>query len=60
MTVLLIRVQIGGIRIILLDRYQFQANEKVDKLNFLPENLFMLSKILKIITHVKLMREIKH
>jgi hypothetical protein len=29
------------------DRYQFQADENVDKVDFFPENFNMLSKILK-------------
>jgi hypothetical protein len=28
-------------------RYKFQANEKVDKVDFFPENFNVLSKILK-------------
>jgi hypothetical protein len=42
------------------DRYQFQSNEKVDKLYFFPENFKMLPKILTILTPVTLMRKIKH
>jgi hypothetical protein len=42
------------------DRYQFQADENVDKLNFFPENFNMLSKILKIATYLTLVRKIKH
>ncbi len=34
------------------DRYQFQENGKVSKLNFFSENVIMLSKILKIMTHL--------
>jgi hypothetical protein len=47
------KVQINKmtIRIILLapdpDRYQFNSNEKVDKVDFFPENFNMLSKTLK-------------
>jgi hypothetical protein len=32
------------------DWYQFQTNDQVDKLYFLPENFNLLSKILKIMT----------
>jgi hypothetical protein len=41
------------------DRYQFQADEKVNKLKNFPENFNMLSKILKIVTYLTLMRKIK-
>jgi hypothetical protein len=30
-----------------LDRHQFQANQKVNQVDFFPENFNMLSKILK-------------
>jgi hypothetical protein len=40
------------------DRYQFQANEKFDKLNFFQENFDMLVKILKIMTHLTLIGKI--
>jgi hypothetical protein len=30
------------------DRYQVQANENVEKLNFFPENFNIVSKIMKI------------
>ncbi len=43
-----------------LDRYQFHANEKVDNVDFLPGNCTMLSKILKNMTRLTLMRKIKH
>jgi hypothetical protein len=51
----------GRIRIILPDpdRNQFQANEKVEILNFFLENFNMLAEILKIMTHLTLMRKIK-
>jgi hypothetical protein len=39
------------------DRCQFQANEKVDKVDFFQKNLYMLSKILKTYTHLTLMRK---
>ncbi len=46
------------------DRYQFQANDIIDELQvlflFIPENFNMLSKILKIMTHLTLMRKINH
>jgi hypothetical protein len=42
------------------DRYPFQANEKVDKLYFFPENFKLLSKIQIIMTHLTLMRKIKY
>jgi hypothetical protein len=44
------------------DRYQFQAYEKVDKGNFFPQNFnipVLSKKILKIMTHLTLMRKIK-
>jgi hypothetical protein len=41
------------------DRYQFQADEKVNKSKNFPENFNMLSKILKIVTYLTLMRKIK-
>ncbi len=40
------------------DRYRFQANEKVDTLIFFLENFNILAKILKISTHLILMRKI--
>ncbi len=42
------------------DRYLFQAKDTDDKLYFFPENFNMLSKILKIMTPLTLMRKIKH
>ncbi len=42
------------------DRYRFQADEKVNKLNIFPRHFNMLSKILKIVTYLTLMRKIKH
>ncbi len=41
------------------DGYQFQANRKVAKLNYFPDNFNMLSKILKMWTHLILMRKVK-
>ena len=50
---------LGRIRTILPhldpDRYQFQANDKVDKKN---PSFHMLSKLLKIMTHLTLRRKI--
>jgi hypothetical protein len=46
------------------DRYQFKStgNEKVDQLNFFPENFNIVTKIQKILIHLSLtlMRKIKH
>ncbi len=52
----------GQIRIVLLDpdRYQFQTNEKVNKMYFFPKNPIMVSKILKLMTPLKLTRKITH
>jgi hypothetical protein len=41
------------------DRYQFQTNQKVDRFYTFSENFKMMSKILKIMTPLTLIRKIK-
>jgi hypothetical protein len=42
-----------GIQGMLIRIRPIQANEKDEKLNFFPQNLSMLSKLLKMMTHLK-------